>query len=84
MRGNGANAYNGWPELPELEAIRTEWLAAADPTKQLALSRAMQARAMQDVPYLPLGSYDQPTAYKANLVDMPKGLILFTGVRRAG
>jgi hypothetical protein len=43
----------------------------------------MQERAMQDVPYLPLGSYDQPTAYKANLVDMPKGLVLFTGVRRS-
>ena len=83
MRGNGASAYNGWPELPELEAMRTEWLYETDATKRLALSRAMQVRAMQDVPYLPLGSYDQPTAYKANLVDMPKGLILFTGVRRA-
>ena len=37
---------------------------------------------MQDVPYLPLGSYQQPVAYKSNLADVPKGLVLFTGIRR--
>jgi peptide/nickel transport system substrate-binding protein len=35
-----------------------------------------------DVPYLPLGSYFQPVAYRADLTGMKKGLIQFTGVRR--
>lgn len=82
MRGNGAGAYNGWPTLPKLEALRDEWLAEEDPAQQMALARQIQTQAMLDVPYLPLGSYYQPTAYKADLVDMAKGLILFTGVRR--
>jgi peptide/nickel transport system substrate-binding protein len=43
----------------------------------------MQVQAFQDVPLLPLGSYCQPTAYKKDLTDMLKGLILFTNVRRA-
>ena len=34
------------------------------------------------MPYLPLGSYQQPVAYKANLTGVAKGLVLFTGVRR--
>ncbi len=38
---------------------------------------------MEDVPYLPLGSYFQPVAYKSDLTHMGKGLIQFTGVRRA-
>ena len=82
-RGNGADGYNGWPDLPKLEAIRDEWLSAPDLVAQQAIARRFQAQALQDVPYLPLGSYEQPVAYRANLVDVPKGLVLFTGLRRA-
>ena len=32
---------------------------------------------------MPLGLYYQPVAYRNDLMDMMKGLILFTGVRRA-
>jgi peptide/nickel transport system substrate-binding protein len=81
LRGNGAGAYNGWPTAPKLEALRDDWLAA-DAGGQLALARQIQLQAWQDVPFLPLGSYDQPTAYRSDLVDMLKGLILFTNVRR--
>ena len=83
MRGNGAAAYNGWPTLPKLEALRDEWLAADDPYHATALARRMQDQALDDVPYLPLGSYYQPAAYKADLRNVPKGLVQFTGIRRA-
>ena len=83
MRGNGAGAYNGWPTLPKLEALRDEWLFAEDKAQQLALARRMQEQALLDVPYLPLGSYYQPVAYKANLTGVSKGLVQFTGIRRA-
>ena len=83
MRGNGAGAYNGWPTLPKLEALRDEWLYSEDPAQQLGLAGKLQRQAFEDVPYLPLGSYYQPTAFKADLTDMAKGLILFTGVRRS-
>lgn len=83
MRGNGMGAYNGWPTLPKLEALRDAWLFNEDPGQSLPLARQIQAQALEDVPYLPLGLYYQPTAYKANLTDVAKGLILFTGVRRA-
>ena len=83
LRGNGDNAYNGWPVAPKLEALRNQWLASTDPAQQLGIARAMQVQAFQDVPFLPLGSYDQPTAYRSSLTDMLTGLILFTNVRRA-
>jgi peptide/nickel transport system substrate-binding protein len=83
LRGNGSGAYNGWPVAPQLEALRDQWLSATDPTERVALARKIQEQAWQDVPFLPLGSYDQPTAYRSDLTDMLKGLILFTNVRRA-
>lgn len=83
MRGNGENAYNGWPSLPKLEALRDEWLFEGDTSNQLDLARRMQEQALQDVPYLPLGSYLQPVAYRSDLTGMPLGLVQFTGVRRA-
>ena len=83
MRGNGPGAYNGWPSLPKLEALRDEWLASDDPYNATALARRIQEQALQDVPYLPLGSYYQPVAHKANLTGVPKGLVQFTGIKRA-
>lgn len=82
MRGNGAGAYNGWPTLPKLEALRDEWLFASDRENDTALARAMQEQALVDVPYLPLGSYYQPVAYRANLTGLVPGLVQFTGIRR--
>ena len=82
LRGNGDRAYNGWPTAPKLEALRDQWLSATDTAQQLSLARDIQMQAWQDVPFLPLGSYDQPTAYRSNLTNMLTGLILFTNVRR--
>ena len=83
LRGNGDAAYNGWPVAPKLEALREQWLAETKLTAQQDLARSLQLQAWQDVPFLPLGSYNQPTAYRDTLTGMMKGLILFTNVRRA-
>ena len=83
LRANGPRANNGWPSSPALEALREAWIHTEDPAAQMDIARKIQAQAMMDVPYLPLGSYFQPVAYKASLANMQKGLIQFTGVRRA-
>ena len=43
----------------------------------------MQRQAFEDAPVMPLGLYYQPVAYRNDLTGMMKGLILFTGVKRA-
>ncbi len=83
LRGNGPRAGNGWPVAPVLETLRDAWMETEDSEMRYDISRKIQAQAMVDVPYLPLGSYFQPVAYRADLTDMKKGLIQFTGVRRA-
>ncbi len=83
LRGNGVKAWNGWPTAPKLEALREEWLAAPDLGAQQAIARQIQLQAFIDVPFLPLGLYMQPTAYRMGLSGMMTGLPLFTGLRRA-
>ena len=82
LRGNGQNAWFGWPTAPKLEALRDQWLHAPDMASQKAIAAQIQLQAFQDVPALPVGLYYQPVAYRNTLADMLKGLILFTNVRR--
>jgi peptide/nickel transport system substrate-binding protein len=82
LRGNGLDAWIGWPTAPKLEAIREQWLHAPGLATQKALAADMQRQAFEDAPAMPLGLYYQPVAYRNDLADMMKGLILFTGVRR--
>jgi peptide/nickel transport system substrate-binding protein len=82
LRGSGDNAYNGWPKSEALESLRDQWLLTDDLTARKAIAAKIQVQAFQDVPFLPVGSYYQPTAYRSNLTDMLTGLILFTNVRR--
>ena len=42
----------------------------------------MQAHAFETVPYIPTGVYVSPTAYRANLTDMRRGIAQFYGLRR--
>jgi peptide/nickel transport system substrate-binding protein len=83
LRGNGANAWFGWPTAPKLETLRDQWLHAPDMASQKAIAQQIQVQAVQDVPCLPVGLYYQPVAYRNDLTGMLKGLILFTNVRRA-
>jgi peptide/nickel transport system substrate-binding protein len=79
LRGNGAHGFIGWPDSPELERLRDAWFEAPDLASQQAIARAMQERAMVDVPYVPLGQFFQPMAYRRMLrgVAQPGGIPRF-------
>ena len=57
LRGNGKQAWIGWPTSPRLEALRQDWLDAPDLAAQKAVCRQVQSQAFEDVPYVPLGDY---------------------------
>ena len=44
LRGNGKDAWDGWPTAPKLEAVRDRWLLATDLAAQKALAAEMQRR----------------------------------------
>ena len=82
LRGAGEKATFGWSSSTELEALRDAWFTAPDAEAQRAIGVQAQRQAFVDVPYVPLGVFYQPTAYRADLSGMMKGLPLFWNVRR--
>ncbi len=84
IRGSGLSATFGWSTSPQLEALRDQWLQSADDDTRRRLGREMQVQAFADVPYVPLGQFYQPTAFRDDLSGMLKGLPLFWNIRRQG
>ncbi len=84
LRGEGPAGEIGWPTSDALEAMRRAWLAAPDRPAQQAIAADMQVQAFHDVPYIPLGQWQRPTAHAANLRGMLQGYPLFWNLRRDG
>jgi peptide/nickel transport system substrate-binding protein len=83
LRGNGDKAWFGWPTAPELEKLRADWFDAEDLASQQRICREIQLQAWRDVPFVPLGQYVQPVAYRNDLTDLRRGFPQFYGLRRA-
>ncbi len=83
LRGNGADAWFGWPTDPELERLRAAWFAAVDLDEQKVIARAIQREAFNSVPYIPVGQNFQPTAFRSDLSGQLEGFALFWNVRRS-
>ncbi|ONG57019.1 ABC transporter substrate-binding protein [Pseudoroseomonas deserti] len=81
LRGNGAGAWFGWPTLPRLEALRQDWFDAPDLAAQKQVGEAIQRQFWEDVPYLPLGVYYQPTIFSRRLTGLRSGFPQFYDVR---
>ena len=82
LRGAGRSGQWGWPDSPDIEAMRAEWFQGVAGEAERALGQRMQQAAFRDVPYMPTGIFFQATAHRRNLVDLPKMFAQFYGVRR--
>ncbi len=82
LRGTGESAWFGWPTMPRMEALRADWLDAADPATEQRVAREIQAEALREAPYLPLGQYFQATAYRRGISGVLKGLPVFWNLQR--
>jgi peptide/nickel transport system substrate-binding protein len=80
--GRNGGTY-GWPLIPEVEALRNRYLAAPDLAARQAICRDIQRLCFEQVPYIPAGIVQQPTAYRSDLAGVLRGLPLFWSVRRA-
>ena len=83
LRSDGGAAAPGWPDLPDVERLRAQWLDAPDLAAQQALARRIQEAAMEGLPYIPTGAYYSITALRRSFVDRVKGFAIFWGIRRS-
>ena len=82
LRGNGEQAFAGWPSSPRLEELRDQWLDAPDTPTRRKIAAAIQTQAFIDVPYFPLGTFYPATAFRSNLTGVLDGQAIFWNVRR--
>jgi peptide/nickel transport system substrate-binding protein len=75
IRGNGKDAWFGWPDDPKIEAMRDAWMDSNDEAERKKLDREIQARAFETVPFIPLGQYLPPTAWRANITTPLTGAV---------
>jgi peptide/nickel transport system substrate-binding protein len=82
IRGDGS--YPGWYTDAETERLTQQWLTATDPAQQQALLDAIQKRAFEEVPSLPLGQFFVRTAFRDQVKDVQNGSVCyFWNVRKA-
>jgi peptide/nickel transport system substrate-binding protein len=74
LSGACDKAWFGWPCIPELEKLPTEWMRATDPARRKQIAEEIQKTALREVSYVPWGEWVQPTAYRKNV----QGILKFT------
>ncbi|HTH50189.1 MAG TPA: ABC transporter substrate-binding protein [Candidatus Limnocylindria bacterium] len=82
LRGNGRDAWFGWPTIPKLEELRDAWMETTDLAAQQRIAREMQIVGMDELPCIPLGATYRVTALNRTLRDRVVGFPIFWGVRR--
>jgi peptide/nickel transport system substrate-binding protein len=81
LRGDGKAA--GWYKSERMGTLRKQWLASADLKEQQRICRDIQALSFEEIPYLPIGQYKQPTAYRSGITGILDGTAVFWNVRPA-
>jgi peptide/nickel transport system substrate-binding protein len=82
IRGNGKDAWFGWPASPELERLRDAWIDAPDIAAQKRIAEEIQLQVWRDVPYVPLGQIVQKTAFRRNITGVLDGFAKFYNVEK--
>ena len=82
MRANGKDAWFGWPTIPKLEELRTAWFAAPDEATRKTICTDMQRVALQEVVYVPVGSYTSLTAHRRNLTGRVVGFPMLWNIKK--
>jgi peptide/nickel transport system substrate-binding protein len=83
IRGNGKDAWFGWPDMPKMEALRAAWFRAPDLAAQKKICEQLQLEFFQEAPYLPLGAFYQPGAWNKSLSGFRIGFPQFYDVVKA-
>jgi peptide/nickel transport system substrate-binding protein len=73
LRGNGKNAWIGWPDIPRIETAYNAWLDASDEADKTRLEREIVLAAYDQVPFIPLGRYMPRVAWSKGITPPLKG-----------
>ena len=64
---SGDNAWFGWPDMPQVEELRTKFALTSDPAEQKKIADELQRIGIDEGLYVPLGQMSVPTVYSTKL-----------------
>jgi peptide/nickel transport system substrate-binding protein len=73
IRGAGEQGWFGWPTSPRLRGLREAWLDALDLPAQRRIATEIQRTVWDEVPYIPVGEWFLPIAYRTRLTGIVRG-----------
>ena len=84
LRSNCDKAWFGWPCDEQVETLRNSFATTADPAKRAEISKAVQLRALETLPYVPLGQLHLVRAYNSKLSGILNAAVpVYWNVRKA-
>jgi len=66
----GRTSWPGWPDVPEIEALRAKFARATDLAERKTIAAQIQQLAIDEGVVMPLGQLVRPAAYSAALNDV--------------
>jgi peptide/nickel transport system substrate-binding protein len=83
LTANGRPGWVGWATSERRESLRAAWLDAPDEAVRKDIAEQVQIEAFQSVPYIPVGQYFQPAAFRSDLSGFVRApFSVFWGVKR--
>ncbi len=84
LAANGRKAWAGWPDVPEIEALRVKYAQAADAAERKQIAAQIQKLAIDEGVVAPLGQFQIPAAYSAKLSGiLPAPVTVFWNLKKA-
>ena len=72
VSGAGSGAWFGWPEIPPLEKLITDFVRATEQGRRKQIAEEVQKVALDEVAYVPWGEWMLPTAFRKNVSGIQK------------
>jgi peptide/nickel transport system substrate-binding protein len=83
LSANGEAGWIGWAKSERRQRLRADWLDAQDDAERKRLAIEVQEEAFESIPFMPVGQYFQPAAFRSDLSGFVRApFSVFWGVRR--
>ena len=83
LSANETAGWIGWARSERRRQLRAAWLDARDDAERKRIATAVQAESFDSVPFMPVGQYYQPAAFRSDLAGFVRASFsVFWGVRQ--
>lgn len=84
IASNGKKAWAGWPDVPQIEALRLEFARAKDDAERKKITAQLQKLVIDEGVVAPLGQFLIPAAYSTKLSNvLPSPVTVFWNLKKS-